>query len=284
MLKLIKYGRRISGLLVENSVTLSTEIAVSDFSKWTLQTKHKKLDEGTKNTWFNVVANEKARNVKRTHTIRGIIVDAKGQREKCYAEHLNSLKDYEDCEIFYHGTTEVNALNIIKYGIIKEKGGKRVDFSNGDGFYVDHDLDNVLEWVKPRDQARTKSPTRQAVLVYQVKRAEFRNGYQGLNLTSNTDFAFTEVVMHFRNGELDKRLKDDLAKYDFIEGPWSAGPWPRKLKSYSKSRASPLKNSYQLCLKTDCSMLLFTTHLKAVVYFEYESPVVPKSSRKQVNC
>lgn len=207
--------------------------------------------------------------MKRPHTIRGINFDAKVQREKSYAEHLDSPKDDEESEIFYHGTTKPNALHIIENGIILTKGGKKMDFSNGDGFYVDHDLDRALEWSIDQAQNIKDTPMLLAVLVYRVKRAELRH-YQGLNLTTNSDFKFPEVVTHFRNGEANKQLKDALFGYHFIEGPWSAGPWRQNAKSRSTARASPLKDTYQLCLKSDESIGLFNTHLKAVVYFEFE--------------
>ena len=57
-------------------------------------------------------------------------------------------------------------------------------------------------------------------------------------------------------------------QYDYIESPWSAGPWSGDGR-VSKGRATPLKGTYQLCLKKDACFEVFNTcKLHSVVFFK----------------
>lgn len=141
-----------------------------------------------------------------------------------------------------------------------------MDFSHGDGFYLDNDFDQALEWAKER-HGSSASP---AVLIYRIERAAFRDKYTGLNLQCQNRPSypsFEEVVSNFRSGNLQKEFLRDVNKYDYIEGPWSAGPWPAK-SANSKGRASPIKDTYQLCLRNDTLGSLFNRQLNTVVFFE----------------
>ena len=47
---------------------------------------------------------------------------------------------------WYHGTTADFAKNLVEIGIDLQRGGRKLDFSNGRGFYVQDDLHSAIVW------------------------------------------------------------------------------------------------------------------------------------------
>ena len=218
------------------------------------------------NNWFVhevTIAGERDK-----HRVTIMNVDESGKRNKCYAiqnNFGNFPSDLEDgnFEVFFHGTNYAGAKSIIENGIAKVKGGRMRDFSSGDGFYLDTDLDRALEWANDK----SSSP---AVLIWRVERSEFRERYRSLDFRMERTAGpqFQTVVSNFRSGQPDTKLRKELDKnYDYIEGPWSAGPWPDDGR-VSKGRATPLDDTYQLCLKNDrCIQVFNTRKLHSAVFF-----------------
>ena len=165
-----------------------------------------------------------------------------------------SLSD-ADFEIFYHGTSHESAEDIINYGINVNKGGKRKDFSDGDGFYLCKDFNETssTRWAKNR-------PPCSAVLIFRVARAEFRDVRNGLDLQEDIE-EWRRVVRYFRLGEYTRRLQRQLEEYDFIEGPMAG-------EGQNFRNPTPINNMYQLCIRNDESANLFHGSLHSAVFFE----------------
>lgn len=89
------------------------------------------------------------------------------------------LSDDNKFEFFYHGTDHKFVTSIIE-GIDLRKGGKRNEFSDGDGFYVTDSLSKGKEWAD-----RNFGINNSAVLVFRVSKVELRGNEnsKGLDLT-----------------------------------------------------------------------------------------------------
>ena len=225
------------------------------------------FQEDNVNNWFVQEVTSPGQN--EMHRVNIMNVDGSGRKRKCYVNQ-NNIRNFpsdlnnENFEVFVHGTNHADAKNIIERGILKMKGCRMRDFSSGDGFYLDTDFDHALEW------ARGNS-SRSAVLIWRVERNEFRERYKGLDFSieRNQEPSFQKVVSNFRSGKPDPSFRKNLDKqYDYIEGPWSAGPWPGDGR-VSKGRATPLDGTYQLCLRNDACFEVFNTgKLHSVVFFK----------------
>ncbi|KAK2555662.1 hypothetical protein P5673_022688 [Acropora cervicornis] len=174
---------------------------------------------------------------------------------------LSELKLLDNMfEIFYHGTSHESAEDIID-GIDLRKGGKGMDFSSGDGFYVSKDLCLAGERA-----AHHFGENNSAVLVFQVRKVELRgdNNDNGLDLTDidKKKGEWTEIVKNFLSAKPSRKLLKTIKKYDFIEGPMVA-----KGRYNFKSHPKPKNNSYQLCVRRENCVSLFDRSLCAVVYF-----------------
>ena len=222
--------------------------------------EHFPYQRKTLNTWFT----EKHPG-ERKKNINMINVNVDGLESKCYAtddsKFPNTPAEDDNYEIFYHGTTAAQ-VRFILYGIDLGVGGKMKDFSDEDGFYVTNNFDiaNAI-WGKQKPPCST-------VLIFKVDKSELRK-YAALDLWSNWDAQVEEkwrkVVSTFRTGksrELEA-LKREL-NVDFIEGPVCAG-------AKTKVRANscfPLRDMYQLCVRSERCAELFDKSLLSVVFLE----------------
>ena len=169
------------------------------------------------------------------------------------------LRDDDIFEIFYHGTSHESAEDIID-GIDLRKGGKGMDFSSGDGFYVSKDLCLAREWA-----AHRFGENNSAVLVFQVRKTELRgdSNDNGLDLTGiDRKGKWKELVKIFLSKKPSKRFLKTIKGYDFIEGPMVAKGRDEFL-IFPKSK----NDSYQLCVRTNNCVSLFDRSLCAVIYF-----------------
>ena len=191
-----------------------------------------------------------------------INVDQDGRRRKSYtdvqiANFPESLAN-DQFEVFFHGTSQGNAANIIENGILLKKGKEAQDFSDRNGFYVTNNFQEADQWA--RENCREK----QAVLVYLLDRMKLR-GENGLNdLDLREDKAkWLEVVKEFRcAGKVNRKSHKEIAKqYDFIEGPQAR-------LSANSSHPRQKEGSHALCVRSARCVHLFNGGLCNVIFFE----------------
>ena len=215
-------------------------------------------EKRTDNTWFSLPPVGK-----RERAVNVIYVNRTGRSNRIYATQYgvdnfpDSLRD-ANSEIFFHGTNQTNAEKITKDGIDVEIGEGNKDFSDGGGFYLGRDINDVLgvRW------ARGRRPC-SAVLVFKVARAELRDKRNGLYLNDESVPRWEEVVRNFRRGLRDRSLRRRLDSYDFLEGAISG-------EGQSFNNPVPNPGSYQLCVRTDVCAHLFNRSLHSVIFFESE--------------
>lgn len=224
------------------------------------------------NEWF-FLSGEVEDSNKQGKTVNAINVDAKGKKKKCYTrqggnENFPAFLSNENYEVFFHGTTQEKALNIID-GIQLQKGKLNRDFSSGKGFYLCKNFDEALNtmWARQR-------PPNSAVVVFQVNETELRRKrrFRSLDLRRPDDLPnWEDVVRLFRThlldrkslgkGKDDKKMFKDKDKYDFIEGPICS-------EARCFSHPCPIDGSYQFCVKSQVCAELFDQSLHSVVFFE----------------
>lgn len=178
----------------------------------------------------------------------------------------------EQYTLFYHGTNHESAENIMEDGIRLKYGGKELDFSDGEGFYVSDRFIDVHDWALQRYGAEDNA----AVLVYYVDTNQMREQFKDLDLRSN-EIEWKRVVKEYRGSQLaidkpstskgrgknrksDPKYRKDLKEYDFIEGPMTAYRKRKYYLTYDKS-------SYQLCVRSSKGVTLFNQNLHSVVFF-----------------
>ena len=209
-------------------------------------------EKKTINKWFTISSDELPKRV-----VNIINVDKNGKTDKCYTTQNgdNFLQSNGDFEVFLHGTRHESAQIIIEDGIDLTKGQRNRDLSDGDGFYLGNDFNEVwtTRWARNR-------PPCSAVLVFRVKRTELRGRRHGLDLQSSVD-EWKELVSTFRTGRADARYKENLERYDFIEGPLCGD-------NQNFNNPTPNIGTYQLCVKSDTCAELFDRSLHSVIFFE----------------
>ena len=174
------------------------------------------------------------------------------------AVKLNELEFGHDnkFETFYHGTDHKFVTSIIE-GIDLRKGGKRNEFSDGDGFYVTNSLSKGKEWAD-----RNFGNNNSAVLAFRVSKVELRGNEnsKGLDLTGiEKKEEWQNLVKNCLSS--DRSFLNTVEGYDFIEGPLVDED-----RKDSEGNCTPKKDSYQLCVRTDDCASLFDRSL-AAVYF-----------------
>lgn len=225
--------------------------------------------EETINTWF--VQEFRSEDTGEHKEINVMNVDREGKRTKIYrtkgrANNFPNCLSDDNFDVFFHGTSPDSAQAVIERGIIlrKARQGEAQDFSDGDGYYVCNSFEDALDW------AQRKFLHRQSVLIYRVdKRLKAQLG--GLDLRDNKS-EWLRVVTEYRQrysrrrksgGKVDTKLRADLKKLPFIEGPMTSGSGKPSSTDFDNSMGK-----YQLCVRNDNGVQLFNNCLHSVVFFE----------------
>nr|XP_058968118.1 uncharacterized protein LOC131794604 [Pocillopora verrucosa] len=221
--------------------------------------------EDTVNEWFNLPPEDDW--PERGEAVKVINVDKCGLERKCYRTQNqvenafpDSLED-DEFEVFFHGTSQKHAKDIIEDGIDLKKGEIGKDFSNGDGFYLSKNFDEALRWARQR---HGHGPT---VLVFRLKKTELRgdeneNGYDLRNPSEKKDWQ--EVVEQFRSEKPERKFCKKIKRYQFIEGPMAS----RSRKKPKSSTPDQKVDSYQLCVREEICAELFDRSLHSVVFLD----------------
>lgn len=222
------------------------------------------------NEWFSLSGEVDDSN-EQGKTVNVINVDAKGKKKKCYTrqggnENFPESLSNKGYEVFFHGTTQEKALDIID-GIQLQKGELNRDFSSGTGFYLSKNFDEALNTMWAR-----KRPPNSAVVVFQVNTSKLRDDSQiyGLNLQHDLPRwrevvrlcrSYPDATKSLREIKDDKRKFRDLSNFHFIEGPICS-------EAHHFSNPYPIDGSYQFCVKSQVCTELFDRSLHSVVFFE----------------
>ena len=167
---------------------------------------------------------------------------------------------------FFHGTNHESALSILQEGIDITCGGQRLDFSDGEGFYI---TNNFSESIQYAEFARSRGSANHAnlgaaVLIYDVNEEELNQKFRGLNLYSDLNF-WRKVVKEYRQigkGRIDRDFREELEHYSFIEGPLSRG------FTDGEFQQDP-SNKGQLCIRSiKCAEEFFDQKIHSVIFFE----------------
>ena len=219
-------------------------------------------NESIVDQWFDHPSSGGTRNPVKAINVEKEVVTPSNGNNLFNTVKLNEVNLLDDMfEIFYHGTSHKSAEDIIAYGIDLTKGGKGMDFSSGDGFYVSKDLRLAKERADHFDENNSAS----AVLVFQVRNVELRgdSNDNGLDLTDiKRKGEWKELVKIFLSKKPSNRFLRTIKGYDFIEGPMVA-----KGRDDFLSFPKPKNDSYQLCVRTARCVSLFERSLCAALYF-----------------
>ncbi|CAG5114460.1 unnamed protein product [Candidula unifasciata] len=120
--------------------------------------------------------------------------------------------------VYYHGTTDTHATNILERGIDLKKSRARQDFSNGNGFYVTQDIDKAVEWAKRKARGGTG-----AIIAFRIsKDLEREEPHLSLEVhTARREQLWRKVVSYFRKGVYDSEVVSLVQNQKFITGPVS---------------------------------------------------------------
>ena len=221
--------------------------------------------EDTVNEWFNLPPEDDW--PERGEAVKVINVDKCGLERKCYRTQNqvenafpDSLED-DEYEVFFHGTSQKHAKDIIESGIDLKRGAKAQDYSDGDGFYLSKHFDEALKWARHRHVSF-------AVLVFRLKRTELRgnNNEKGYDLREPAKRKkWQGVIKQFRSGKPDKKFRKEMNRfYQFIEGPMAS----LSRKNPNISFAVPKDDSYQICVRERYCAELFDYSLHSLVFLD----------------
>ena len=221
--------------------------------------------EDTVNEWFNLPPEDDW--PERGEAVKVINVDKCGLERKCYRTQNqvenafpDSLED-DEYELFFHGTSQKHAKDIIESGIDLRKGAKAQDFSDGDGFYLSKHFDEALKWARHRHVSF-------AVLMFRLKKTELRgiNNEKGYDLREPAKRKkWQGVIKQFRSGKPDKKFRKEMNQfYQFIEGPMAS----LSRKNPNFSFAVPKDDSYQICVREKYCAELFDYSLHSLVFLD----------------
>lgn len=144
--------------------------------------------------------------------------------------------------IYYHGTNAESANSILETGINLGKSTPRQDFSNGVGFYVTPDLEKAVRKAKIK-ASMYNIPWRQGAIIGFRICEKLRKEKRHLTLTLETEadkMVWTNVVLHYRNGEKSPDMSQALKHMKFIEGPAAR---------YREKIPTPYWNYNQFCIR-----------------------------------
>lgn len=187
------------------------------------------------------------------------------QRWQNIVEERAGLPNFDGTP-FFHGTNHESALNILQEGIDITRGGQRLDFSDGEGFYI---TNNFSESIQYAEFARSRGSANHAnlgaaVAIYNVNEEELNQKFRGLNLYSDLNF-WRKVVKEYRQigkGKIDRDFREELEAYSFIEGPLSRGFTNGEFQQDSSNRG-------QLCIRSiKCAEEFLDLKIHSVIFFE----------------
>ena len=237
------------------------------FMSWLLQCNRFPYNEQITNEWFPYhILGESGQNVINTLNVSLNEEERKDwQRWQNIVEERAGLPNFNGTP-FFHGTNHESALSILQKGIDITCGGQRLDFSDGEGFYI---TNNFSESIQYAEFARSRGSANHAnlgaaVLIYDVNEEELNQNFNGLKL-NNDIYLWRKVVKEYRQkgkGRIDRDFREELEVYSFIEGPLSRGFTGSEFQQDSS-------NKRQLCIRSfNCAQEFFDRKIHSVIFFE----------------
>ena len=198
------------------------------FLSWLLRCNRFPYNEEITNQWFpHNILGEPGQQV-----INTLNVSLNEEQRKDWQKWQNIVKEEADLPnfdgtLFFHGTSHESALNILQEGINITRGGQRLDFSDGEGFYITKNFSESIEYAT---FARSRGSAHHAnlgaaVLIYDVNEEELNQNFRGFKLYNDLNL-WRNVVREYRQlgrGQINTDFREELESNDFIEGPLSRG-------------------------------------------------------------
>lgn len=146
--------------------------------------------------------------------IRNVSVEKSAMHEKTGSILSELCKEQDQYTVYFHGTDQDSAKDILQRGVDLTTGRQRRDFSSGLGFYVTKDFRIALNWAK----SITSKP---ALLIFQVQRS-FPDRFRKRSFLENCAddmMEWEKVVASFRSGNITSEIQKLVKDLDFMEGP-----------------------------------------------------------------
>ena len=163
---------------------------------------------------------------------------------------------------WFHGTSQHNAENIRKNGIILREGRRNQDFSHGQGFYLNSNFTDAKEWALKKCRVASSLNIKGAVLIYSFSRCSFT----GVELFNNKR-KWGSVVKYFRSGmtyDVLEDLENELEETDYIIGEIAeAKPHDEDFESWMPTA---FNGSSQLCISADRMAKSISQTLEGIIY------------------
>jgi len=188
--------------------------------------------------------------------IKGIKIDASNDVNNTSIQPYlsNQALEMQGIRYWFHGTDHKSAWNIIKDGILLDRGKAAADFSDEKGFYLTPNFQFAKAW--PQKMKKKTS----AVIVFDIEnpREVFQN-YQGLEFFSGSQ-DWENIVAYYRNGALgsSKKRREKEAARKYIYGPISMDGskvkdpnWKPRVRETIRKGETLERPPMQLCVKDD---------------------------------
>ncbi|XP_046855069.1 uncharacterized protein LOC124448102 [Xenia sp. Carnegie-2017] len=169
-------------------------------------------------------------------------------------------------KVYFHCTDHKSAVDILEIGIELGFGRDKLDFSDGEGFYMVNNAEFSLAHYG-------KTSTHPAIIMFDVSPQELSN-FKGIDLSSaEKEEDWKLIVEYFRSGShgignLPKNLLSHIRQWDYIRGPVSLNGFIEKNTLSQKIEQICIKKQELAKLIGHPSSILEVIFLKA--------PKIPK--------
>ena len=166
---------------------------------------------------------------------------------------------------WFHGTNKRSAERIKKNGIILQQGQKYLDFSHGQGFYLNSSFRDAKCWALQK--SRTVPSTIGAVLIHNFSRDSFKG------VLLNTKDEWQQVVRYYRSGMICSicgNLKNRLESTDYIFGEIASRDnipdQDADIEEWESWIPTAYREKSQLCITRNTMAKMITPKLEGIIY------------------
>ena len=191
--------------------------------------------------------------------IRNVSVEKSAMHEKTGSILSELCKEQDQYTVYFHGTDQDSAKDILQRGVDLTTGRQRRDFSSGLGFYVTKDFRIALNWAK----SITSKP---ALLIFQVQRS-FPDRFRKRSFLENCAddmMEWEKVVASFRSGNITSEIQKLVKDLDFMEGPEAILTGRNEIDELTFERKP---RSHQMCFFSETIAEEFGRSLNSMIIY-----------------